>query len=57
MVFAWIWCLEGGRAGYRMQMQPSPLVGPVWAGGRLPEPGLGCLGVESADFGDFGCHL
>ena len=46
MVFVWIWRHEHGGTGY--QMQPSHLVGPVWSGGRLPEPVLGRLGVESA---------
>ena len=41
-----ILCREPAEAGYQMHL--SLLVGPVWSGGRVPEPVLGRLGVESA---------
>ena len=55
LVFVWIWRHERGGTGY--QLQPSQLVGPVWWGGRLPEPGLGRLGVELAVFGVSGFYI
>ena len=45
MVFAWIWCLDDGQAGYRMP--PWQLVGPVWRLGRPLEPGLPSRQLES----------
>ena len=46
MVCAWIWCLEDGRAGYRMP--PWQLVGSVWRLGRPFEPVLPSRRLESA---------